>query len=139
MILDLSSAYSGSVHDFKIFKERGLPRAVRKLLRRMGTVIVWADSAYEAIPTYYPTWTCRITEKAKRNHPLTEHQKLNNTCKTKVRILIEHVIRRLKVFRCCSERGRKLSGTTQTRYWNIVAGLWNQRQAQTLGITGILT
>jgi len=104
----------------------------------MGKVIIWADSAYEAIPTYYPDWDCRIHEKAKRNHPLTESQRLNNTCKTRVRILIEHVIRRIKIFRCCKDTGRKLSPTRQTQYWHIVAGLWNQRQAQTLGITGIL-
>lgn len=78
-----------------------------------------------------------MQEKAQRNHPLTEQQKLNNTCKSKVRILIEQVIRCLKVFRCCAERTRKLSAATHSRYWNIVAGLWNQRQAQTLGITAI--
>lgn len=125
------------MHDFRLFKERGLPPALHSLCVLMGRVIVWADSAYEAIPKYYPRWDCRIQEKAKRNHPLTELQKLTNTCKTKVRILIEHVIRRIKVFRCCADRGRKLTAPIQTRYWNIVAGLWNQRQTQTLGITVI--
>lgn len=138
MILDLSAATSGSVHDFQLFKTRGLPRPLRTLLRLMGKVIVWADSAYEALPKYCPRWDCRIQEKAHRHHPLTELQKLTNTCKTKTRILIEHVIRRIKVFRCCADRGRKLSPATQTRYWTIVAGLRNRRQAESLGLTGIL-
>jgi len=136
--MDVSSAISGSVHDFRIFKDRGVPRPVRKLLRLMGHVRVWADSAYEALPKYEPVWDCRINEKAKRNHPLTEHQKLSNTGKTKVRILIEHVIRRIKIFRCCADRGRKLSAIRHALYWNIVAGLWNRRQAETLGLTAIL-
>jgi hypothetical protein len=138
LILDLSQAISGSVHDFRIFKEHGLPRPARKLLRLMGRVIIWADSAYEAIPKYHPDWDCRINEKAKRNHPLTQAQRLNNTCKTRIRIAVEHVIRRIKIFRCCAEKGRNLNPIRQTQYWHIVAGLCNQRQAETLGITAIL-
>lgn len=138
LILDLSPASSGSIHDFRIFKDRGVPRPVRTLVRLMGKVILWADSAYEALPKYWPDWDCRINEKAKRNHPLTEAQRLNNTCKTKVRILIEHVIRRIKIFRCCKDQGRKLNPVRQTHYWTIVAGLCNQRQAEALGITAIL-
>lgn len=103
----------------------------------MGKVIVWADSAYEAILKLYPNWQARVQQKARRNHPLSEQQKLDNAAKSKVRILIEYVIRRLKVFRCCAERTRKISQDRHTRYWNIVAGLWNQRQAQSLGITAI--
>lgn len=138
LILDISPAISGSVHDFKIFKEGGLPRPVRTLLRLMGKVILWADSAYEAIPKYEPDWDCRINERAKRSHPLTAVQRLNNTCKTRVRILIEHVIRRIKIFRCCKDQGRKLNPVRQTQYWTIVAGLCNHRQAESLGLTAIL-
>lgn len=125
------------MHDFGLFKLRGLSPGLEELLFFMGKVIVWADSAYEALVKLYPNWQSRIQEKARRNHPLTEKQKLDNTVKSKVRILIEHVIRRLKVFRCCSERTRKVSKDRHSRYWNIVAGLWNQHQAQRLGITAI--
>ena len=104
----------------------------------MGRVILWGDSAYEAISQYEPSWDCRINERAKRNHPLTDHQKLNNRCKTRVRITVEHVIRKIKIFRCCKDPGRKLSPYRQTLCWHIVAGLCNQRQAKTLGITAIL-
>lgn len=138
VIVDVSAATSGSVHDFTLFKDQGLPRPVRRLLALMGKVIVWADSAYEALPKLAPRWDCRIQEKAHRNHPLTERQKLTNTCKTQTRILIEPGIRRIKIFRCCKEQGRKLNPVRQTQYWTIVAGLWNQRQAATLGLTAIL-
>ena len=135
--MDLSGAAHGSMHDFGLFKYRGLPPALEELLFLMGRVIVWADSAYEALGKLYPNWQARVQEKARRNHPLNEQQKWNNTARSKVRILIEHVIRRLKIFRCCSERTRKVSQNRHSRYWNMVAGLWNQRQAQRLEITDV--
>lgn len=137
MILDLSPAVSGSVHDFKLFKDHRLPRACQRFLKLMHKVIIGGDSAYEALPKLYPTWHCRINEKAKRNHPLTEEQKLNNTLKTKVRLLIEPVIRRLKIYRCCADRVRKMAASTHTRYWTLVAGLCNWDRAQTLGMQQI--
>lgn len=126
------------MHDFKIIKEAGLPRHVRQFLSLMGRVILWGDSAYQAISKYEPDWDCRINERAKRNHPLTEQQRLNNRCKTRIRITIEHVIRKIKIFRCCKDIGRKLSSDRQTLCWHIVAGICNQRQAETLGIKAIL-
>lgn len=90
MILDLSSATNGLVHDFGLFKRRALPPALQELLFMMGKVIIGADSAYEAIGKLYPSWQARVQQKARRNHPLSEKQKLDNTVKSKVRILIEH-------------------------------------------------
>jgi hypothetical protein len=45
----------------------------------MKTVIVWADSAYEALSALFPKWVCLIHQKGKRNHPLTKKQKMNNS------------------------------------------------------------
>lgn len=104
----------------------------------MKTVIVWADSAYAAIQKYFPSWTCLINEKGKRNHPLTKKQKLNNKLKSKTRIKVEHVISRIKKYRSCSERVRNMTAIKQSRYWNIVAGICNLRRATELEIQDIL-
>lgn len=104
----------------------------------MNKTVVWADSAYEAIAKLFPEWCCQINEKGKRNHPLTDEQKLKNKIKTKVRILVEHVISRIKKYRCCCERVRNMSREKQSRYWKIVAGLCNLRRAQELQILHVL-
>lgn len=134
LILDLSNAIHGSVHDFRIFKERLLNNPLKRMLNLLKSVTVWADSAYEAIPEYFPEWSCRVHEKAKRNHPLTQQQKDRNHKKSKTRILVEHTISRIKKYRTCSDRVRNMTANKQTRYWNIVAGLCNLRRATELNI-----
>ena len=137
LILDVSKAISGSVHDFKIFKERLIKPQLRQLLNLMGTVIVWADSAYEASEKYLPNWQFLINEKGKRNHPLSKEQRLKNKHKSKTRILVEHTISRIKKYRACSERVRNMTPAKQSRYWNIAAGLCNLRRATELEIKEI--
>lgn len=134
LIMDISNAFNGSVHDFKIFKKQTINRALKKLLKLMKQIIVYGDSAYEALEKIFPKWICQINEKGKRNHPLSDEQKLKNRIKTKVRILVEHVISRIKKYRCCLERVRNTTATKQSRYWNIVAGLCNLRRAEELQI-----
>lgn len=134
MILDISKAIHGSAHDFKIFKERLISHKLKRMVNQMKSVIVWADSAYEALGQYCPQWQCRVNEKAKRNHPLTQQQKDRNTQKSKTRILVEHTISRIKKYRTCSDRTRNMTSDKQTRYWNIVAGLSNLRRATELNL-----
>jgi hypothetical protein len=104
----------------------------------MQGVLIWADSAYIAIPKLYPDWDSRIHEKGKRNNPLNETQKMNNRTKSKTRIYVEHTISRIKKYRCCLERVRNLTTARQQRYWNIVAGICNLRLIQALEIQDIL-
>ncbi len=103
----------------------------------MKNVILWVDSAYQSIEKLFPNWTCLVNEKAKRNHPLTDEQKLRNRLKSKIRILIEHTISRIKKYRCCLERVRNMTECKQSLYWNIVAGICNLRLATSLGIQQI--
>jgi len=128
---------SGSIHDFRVLKEQPFNRHLKAIIKLMKRVILWADSAYIAIVTLYPKWEYRVLEKAKRNHPLTEEQKINNKLKSKIRIAVEHTIARIKVFRCCQERTRNMTATKQSRYWNIVAGICNLQRIEELGITSI--
>ena len=128
---------SGSIHDFRVLKEQRFNRHLKAIIKLMKQVILWADSAYIATVTLYPKWECRVLEKATRNHPLTEEQKINNKLKSKIRIAVEHTIARIKVFRCCQERTRNMTATKQSRYWNIVAGVCNLQRIEELGITSI--
>lgn len=137
LILDISPAINGSVHDFRVFKERLIGRELKRLLRLMKTVIVWADSAYEALDQYFPSWVCHINEKGKRNHPLTDAQKRKNRVKSKTRIAVEHTISRIKKYRCCAERVRNMTASQQSHYWQIVAGLCNLRRATELEIQDV--
>ena len=137
LILDISKAIKGAVHDFRIFKERKINTQLKQLIGLMKTVIFWGDSAYVAARKYFPHWECRLHEKGKRNHPLTELQKLSNKERSKTRIAVEHVFSRIKKYRCCSERVRNMSAEKQSDYWNIVAGLCNLRRATELDIQSI--
>ena len=128
---------NGSVHDFKVFKERLINKKLNRLFKLLKTVIVWADSAYEALSELFPNWVCLVHEKGKRNHPLTQEQKRANKLKTKVRISVEHTISRIKKYRCCADRVRKMTEVKQSRYWNIVAGICNLRRAKELGIQDV--
>ena len=69
---------NSTTHDFSLFKLRGLSPVLSDLLFLMGKVMVWADSAYEALVKHYPNWQEKVQEKARRNHPLTDTQKRRN-------------------------------------------------------------
>ena len=134
LIVDISKAISGSVHDFRIFKEHLFNKQLDRLLKSMEKVLVWGDTAYEALVKIFPHWTSFINERAKRNHPLTEEQKIKNRYKSKTRILVEHTLARIKKYRCCLERVRNMKATKQAQYWNIVAGICNLRKANKIGL-----
>ena len=109
-------------------------KTLKHLFKLMKQVIVWADSAYEAISKIFPEWICLINQKGKRNHPLSDEQKLKNKLKTKIRILVEHVISRIKKYRYCLERTRNMTDIKQAQYWNIVSGICNLHRAYKLNI-----
>lgn len=83
----------GAVHDKRILDEdvslhRRLDGA-KKLKKR-------ADSAWTGEDKKLG-WI--VNQRARRNHPLTELQKKKNRGLSKARIIVEHAIRRVKVFR----------------------------------------
>ena len=100
----------------------------------MKQVIVWGDSAYEALVKIFPKWKSKIHQKAKRNHPLTQRQKMKNKYQSKTRIKVEHTFSRIKKYQCCSQKTRNMNADKQTKYWNIVAGLCNLRKIEELGL-----
>lgn len=110
----------GHVHDFRVLIDSQLPihHDIKKLL----------DSGYQGVHKIYANTETPI-KKTKKKKKLTKEEKKHNRSLAKVRVKVEHVIRRCKIFRITKEtyRGKhKNYGKT----WNIVAGLVNLRYAE---------
>jgi transposase len=62
--------------------------------------------------------------KKSKLHPLSQEQKASNRALSRKRILIENVIRRLKIFRILSERYRNRRKRFGLRF-NLIAAICN--------------
>lgn len=108
----------GRTHDFLLFKQARLPLAPQ--------IEVYADSGYQGIHQFHPTSDIPI--KTSKRHALTPDERAYNRALARLRIAIEHVNRRCKIFRIVKDtyRGKhRHVGIT----WHLVAGLVNLRYA----------
>jgi hypothetical protein len=111
----LATAFAqGSRHDFALFKDSGCGMA--KKIRCV------ADTGYLGIKNLHEN--SQIPTKRSKLHPLTEEQKANNRKLSHERILVENVIRRLKIFRILSERYRNRRKRFALRF-NLIAAIHN--------------
>jgi transposase len=62
--------------------------------------------------------------KKTKQHPLNQEQKSSNRVLSRQRILIENIIRRLKIFRILSERYRNRRKRFGLRF-NLIAAIYN--------------
>ncbi len=104
----------GRRHDFRLCKE--------SRVRVHPSVLIDADTGYQGLQklhanTHKPT-------KATKKHPLTPEQKRANRVINSRRIVVEHAIRRLKVFRLLGERYRNRRRRFGLRL-NLIAALTN--------------
>lgn len=106
---------TGSTHDFHLFKESrtGMSPQICSL----------ADAGYLGIGKVHEN--SRIPAKKSKLHPLTQAQKAENHQLSCQRIFVEHVIRRLKIFRILSERYRNRRKRFALRF-NLIAAIYNQ-------------
>jgi len=107
----------GKKHDFKLYKHSklSLPQTVRLDL----------DSAYLGIEKFHPN--SRIPRKKSKLRPLTETDKKYNKILSRSRVMVEHVIRKIKIFRIIAERYRNRRKRYSLRV-NLIAGLYNFEQ-----------
>lgn len=108
----------GRVHDFRLLKESKLK--ISSEIKKLG------DSGYQGLDKLYENSETPV--KKSKNKPLTKEDRTYNRELSKVRISIEHVTRRCKIFRSTKEvyRGKhKNYGKT----WNVIAALVNLRYA----------
>ena len=112
LILQTSTAVAGSKHDFAVFKEsvptfpENLPREQETALDKqcLEYIRYLADSAYAGMDGIVSK--CHVARKRKPGKKLTPDEKEYNTALSKIRIRVEHAIRRVKVFRVMGDRYR---------------------------------
>jgi len=104
----------GSQHDFQLFKNSDPLLA--------PNTCVLADSGYQGLTQLHPN--SQTPAKKSKHHPLSKEQKAANRALSRKRILIENIIRRLKIFRILSERYRNRRKRFGLRF-NLIAAICN--------------
>ena len=110
----------GRVHDFKLLKRSRLPF--------VSSGLCLADKGYQGFNKRHRA-ACLPTKKP-RNQPLPEAEKQHNRALARLRVRVEHVIRRFKIFRIFSGRYRNRRRRFGLRL-NLIAGLLNYELAHT--------
>lgn len=111
----VATAFSkGSKHDFQLFKDNRseFTSQIRCL----------ADAGYQGLKAQHKN--AETPAKKSKLHPLTLEQKKNNRKLSRERILVENVIRRLKIFRILSERYRNRRKRFALRF-SLIAAIHN--------------
>jgi IS5 family transposase len=105
---------SGKVHDFRLWKDSqiGIGKKIELL----------ADKGYQGIKKLHEK--SRIPFKKKKKTSLSQEQKKFNRQLAKERIVVEHVHRKLKIFRILSSRYRNRRRRFGLRL-NLIAGIYN--------------
>jgi transposase len=104
----------GHTHDFKLFKDSRT--GISKYVGVLG------DAGYQGLMELHAN--SQTPFKKTKRHPLTQEQKASNRALSRKRILIENIIRRLKIFRILSERYRNRRKRFGLRF-NLIAAIYN--------------
>ena len=116
----MATAFShGSKHDFQLFKDEKLDIAEH--------VRILADAGYQGLADLHEN--CQTPLKKSKYHPLTKKEKQRNRALAQKRISIEHIFRKLKVFRILSERYRNRRKKFALRF-NLIAAIYNLELTQ---------
>lgn len=111
----LATAFSaGQMHDFALFQ--------KSRLWLHTTSLCLADAGYRGLCRWHPN--SQTPHKKSKYHPLTVEQKAQNKALSTQRIVVEHVLARLKVFRILSERYRNRRRRFALRF-NLIAAICN--------------
>ena len=104
----------GSMHDFQLFKT--------SRIGLLADIECLADAGYQGLAHLHSN--SQTPHKKSKLQPLTAAQKAANRQLASQRILVEHVIGRLKVFRILSERYRNRRKRFGLRF-NLIAAIHN--------------
>jgi transposase len=104
----------GSCHDFQLFKQS------RSIVAEH--ICILADAGYQGLTRLHSN--SQTPAKKSKLHPLSATQKTANHKLSKKRILIENIIRKLKIFRILSERYRNRRKRFGLRF-NLIAAIYN--------------
>jgi len=100
VIRDLSASTPGSVHDLEHFRRSGAAQRIPKEVTAGG------DSGYQGLHKELPDHSVFVPHKARRNHPLTEDEKLANRELSRERIVVENTLSELKHFKALADTFR---------------------------------
>jgi len=115
-----SESIPGSTHDLTLLRQTDL---LSKLADNEAAMM---DKGYDGITADYPDKKLYLPFKARRNHPLTEEQKVYNRFLAKYRIVVEHTMAQLNKFQILAQRFRHQL-TRHSVIFRIVCGLVNRR------------
>jgi len=104
----------GSQHDFQLFKQGHNTVAEQ--------ICILADAGYQGLAALHSN--SQTPAKKSKLHLLSSDQKAANHKLSKKRILIENIIRKLKIFRILSERYRNRRKRFGLRF-NLIAAIYN--------------
>jgi hypothetical protein len=123
MMVDLNSKKilaiaigKGREHDFRICKRSGQVKVLHAEVELLG------DSGFQGVLKLHGL--SRTPFKRSKQKPLTDEQKASNSLLASDRVVAEHVIRRLKVFRVLKEVYRHRRKRFGLRL-HLLAGLYN--------------
>lgn len=105
---------NGKKHDFRLFKES------KTYIH--SNIKVQVDTGYMGIAKKHSN--VDIPKKKTKKKPLTKEDKVTNREISSSRVLVENVIRSLKIFRILAEKYRNRRKRLALRM-NLVAGLYN--------------
>ncbi|GAK52958.1 ISRin1, transposase orfB [Candidatus Moduliflexus flocculans] len=105
---------AGRTHDFQLFKESrcGILPQTRVL----------ADAGYQGLADIH--MNSHTPTKKTKCHPLTKTPQKSNRSLARERIVIENILRKLKIFRILSERYRNRRKRFGLRF-NLIAAIYN--------------
>jgi hypothetical protein len=105
---------NGKRHDFRLFKES-------RVRFKPGTRAT-GDSGYQGLLDIHPNSS--IPKKNTKNKPLSPADKKRNRAISSERILVEHVISRVKRFKIISDKYRNRRKRFRLRF-NLISGIYN--------------
>lgn len=128
LIVARTALRPGSVHDKRILEEDDLHRQLNNnpsLKKRADSAWTGEDSAIG--------WL--VNKKAKRNHPLTTEDKKENRILSKIRIKVEHAIRKVKVFKRIGDKTAFRAKHKLDQVLNVAINLANFKQLSRFSTT----
>ena len=111
----LSRSTPGSLHDLKHFRCSGASEQIPK------EATVGGDAGYDGLGNDLPEHSVITSFKARRNHPLTEEQKLLNQEFSRLRIIVENTICQLKHFKVLAHQFRHAVALYDDAFRAVVA------------------
>ena len=111
----LATAFScGKTHDFKLFKTSRVALGAQTLCL--------TDSGYQGIAAHHTN--SQAPKKKSKHHRLSREDKAANRVLARARVVAEHILARLKVFRILCERYRNRRKRFGLRF-NLIAAIYN--------------